>query len=68
MLVDALAFLIQSQKEKVGSMCGSVGMGDGQGESWWLGGNKRTQEAQDTMCIQYTLATHWGRAVEGINE
>ena len=49
-------------------MCGSVGMGDGQGESWWLGGNKRTQEAQDTMCIQYTLATHWGRAVEGINE
>ena len=31
MFFDALAFLIQSQKEKVGSMCGGVGMGDGQG-------------------------------------
>lgn len=31
MFFDALAFLIQSQKEKVGSMCGSVGMGDGAG-------------------------------------
>ena len=40
----------------------------GQGASWWLGGNKRIQEAQDIMCIQYMLATYWGRAVEGVNE
>ena len=31
-------------------------------------GNRRTQEAQDTMYIQYMLATHYGRAVEGVNE
>lgn len=68
MFFDALAFLIQSQKEKVGSMCGSVGMGDGAGGVVVARGNRRTQEAQDTMYIQYMLATHYGRAVEGVNE
>jgi hypothetical protein len=33
-----------------------------------LGFAERTQEAQDTMCIQYMLATHWGRVVEGVDE
>ena len=50
-------------------MCKRRGMGDGQGASWWwLGFAERTQEAQDTMCIQYMLATHWGGVVEGVDE
>ena len=33
-----------------------------------LGFAERTQEAQDTMYIQYMLAMHWGRVVEGVDE
>jgi hypothetical protein len=33
-LFEALGFLIHSQKEKVGSMRGGVGWGDGRGASW----------------------------------
>ena len=51
-------------------MCERRGMGG------WAGGvvvggglvAERTQEAQDTMCIQYMLAMHWGRVVEGVDE
>lgn len=60
MFFDALAFLIQSQKEKVGSMCGSVGMGDGQGASWWLGaiGEHRKHRTQciSSICLLRIMA------------
>ena len=50
-------------------MCEGRGMGMGQGGVVaGLGVAERIQEAQDTMCIQYMLATHWGRVVEGVDE
>ena len=35
-----------------------LGWGMGRGRRGGWGGNKRIQEAQDTMYIQYMLATH----------